>query len=282
VLIEHIHDLIPEQAEGPEETQALKIALVGRINVGKSSIINLLSGQDKLIVSEIPGTTRDSSDTMIVRNKKAFCLVDTAGIRKLSRTQDQREKAGIIKAKKNIARADVICLVLDAEKFPTRQDTAIAYLALDSGKPLILALNKWDIVEKESGISHEYKARVFDKLEFVAYAPLLFISALSGKRVVKILDLAEEVYTCASKKVPTAKLNEFLAWLNKHHPPVSKKKGKIKIKYMTQLKTSPPTFLLFTHSRTSLAPAYEKFFINLLREKLDIYGTPIRLLLRRN
>lgn len=279
---EHIRDLIPEQPETPEDPQALKIALVGRINVGKSSLINLLSGQDKLIVSEIPGTTRDSSDTQIIRNKKIYCLVDTAGIRKLSRTRDQREKAGIIKAKKNIARADVICLVLDAGKFPTRQDTAIAYLARDSGKPLILALNKWDLVEKEPGVSHEYKARVFDKLEFVAYAPLLFISALSGKRVVKILDLAEEVYASATKKVPTARLNEFLAWVHKHHPPISKKKGKIKIKYMTQMKTSPPTFLLFTHSRVSLAPAYEKFFVNLLREKLDIYGTPIRLLLRRN
>lgn len=272
---------LPQQVSEQTDEVLLKIAIVGRINVGKSSLVNRLSGQKKLIVSEIPGTTRDSTDTLIHRHKKSFCLIDTAGIRKLSRTQDKREKASIIKAKKDIIQADVICLVMDVQEFPTRQDTAIAHLARESGKPLILALNKWDLVDKDSATSEEYKARVFQKLDFVAYAPLLFLSALSGQRTVKILDMAEEVYANASKKISTSQLNDFLAWINEKHPPISKKKSKMKIKYMTQKKALPPTFFLFTHSRSSFAPAYEKFFVHRLRERFALWGTPIRLHIRR-
>ena len=286
VLEDALFQVLPETyaaaSSDDEERKAIKIAIVGRTNVGKTSIVNLMSGEEKLIVSEIPGTTRDSTDTLIFRDKQAFCLVDTAGIRKLSRTQDQREKAGIIKAKKDIRQADVICLVLDAMEFPTRQDTAIAHLALDSGKPLLLALNKWDLIQKEKDTSHSFKTRVYKKMDFVAYAPLLFISALTGKKVIKILDTALEVYANARKRVATSRLNEFLQWVNKNHPPISRKKRKIKIKYMVQADRFPPTFLLFTHSQVSLAPAYEKYFIHLLREQLDFWGTPIRIRLRRN
>jgi GTP-binding protein len=260
----------------------LKIALVGRINVGKSSIINLLSGEKRLIVSEIPGTTRDSTDTLIYRNKKAFCLVDTAGIRKLSRTRDQREKAGIIKSKKDINEADVICQIMDAQEFPTRQDTAIAHLAKESGKPLVLVLNKWDLVKKNTLTIEEFKKQAFGKLNFVSYAPLLFVSALSGQRVIKILDAAEEVLANGRKRVPTSSLNEFLVGINADHPARTLKGTKIKIKYMTQLRSLPPTFILFTHSRIALAPAYEKFFIHRLREKFGFQGTPVRIVVRQN
>jgi GTP-binding protein len=260
----------------------VKIALVGRINVGKSSIVNRLSGEKRLIVSEIPGTTRDSTDTLIHRDKKAYSLVDTAGIRKMGRTRDQREKAGIIKAKKDIHAADVICLVMDAQEFPTRQDTAIAHLARDSGKPLILALNKWDLVDKDTLTTKEFKRMAAQKLDFVFYAPLLFISALSGQRVVKILDTADGVLANGRKRIATARLNEFLSEINTKYPARTRKGSKIKIKYMTQLKSLPPTFILFTHSRISLAPAYEKFFVQKLREHFDLQGTPIRIVVRRN
>jgi GTP-binding protein len=233
-------------------------------------------------VSEIPGTTRDSTDTLIHRNKKAFCLVDMAGIRRLSRTSDKREKASIIKAKKDINEADVLCLIMDSQKFPTRQDTAIAHLAKESGKPLLIALNKWDLVEKDEKTSAEYKANVYERLDFVSYAPLLFISALTGKRVVKILDLAEQVHSNARKKIPTHELNEFLTWVSGNHPPLSRKKARIKIKYMVQKGVLPPTFYLFTHSRSSLSPSYRKFFIRMLQETFDFSGTPLRLILRRN
>jgi GTP-binding protein len=279
-----IEEILPSVGEEGVEMDAslLKIAIVGRINVGKSSLVNRLSGLDKLIVSEIPGTTRDSIDSLIQRNKKTFTLVDTAGIRKLSRTQDKREKASVIKAKKDITHADVICLILDAQEFPTRQDTAIAHLARDSGKPLIIALNKWDLFPKDSNSTKVCKEILFRKLEFVSYAPVIFISALSGQRTVKILDLAEQVFANASKQISTSKLNNFLRWVHVHSPPVSKKGGKFKIKYMTQKKVFPPGFLLFTHSKSSFLPSYEKHFINLLRDRFELYGTPIWLSFRRN
>lgn len=276
-----IADTLPFCIEERDEQHALRIAIIGRINVGKSSIVNRLCGEEKLIVSEIPGTTRDSTDTLIVRSRKTYCLVDTAGLRKLSRTKDKREQAGIIKAKKDIARADVICMILDAQEFPTRQDAAVAHLAEQSGKPLVLALNKWDLIQPDAD-PKEVERRVYQKLNFVSYAPLVFISALTGKRVVKILELAEEVYGPGSKRIETRRLNRFLAFINSTHPPLSKNKRKFKFIYITQTGVLPPAFAVFTHSRASLAPSYEKFFIQQLRREFGFRGTPIRLLLRRN
>jgi GTP-binding protein len=192
-LEEALAALLPAAPPELESLRPLRVAIIGRINVGKSSLINRLSGEERLIVSSAPGTTRDSTDTYVVRNKKVFCLVDTAGVRRLSRTRDEREKAGIIRAKKDIGRADVLCQVLDAGEFPTRQDMTIAHLAFESGKPLVLALNKWDLIQK--GESPEViKRSVFRAMPFVSYAPLIFVSALTGKGVVRILDQAEEVY----------------------------------------------------------------------------------------
>ncbi len=282
ILEQTLLEFIPSPGHDEKEAESLKIALVGRINVGKSSLVNRLCGEERLIVSEIPGTTRDSTDTLIYRDKKAFSLVDTAGIRKLSRTRDKREKASIIKAKKDISRADVICLIMDAQEFPTRQDSAIAHLSRESGKPLIIALNKWDLVQKNTHTLEDYKRKFYTKLDFVNYAPLFSVSALSGKRVIKILDLAEQVYANGKKRVGTSQLNNFLTWINENCPPLSRKKKRIKIKYMTQKRILPPTFILFTHSQVSLAPSYEKFFTQLLREKFDFWGTPIRLVLRKN
>jgi len=292
-LTEGIAAVIPQAAAGkaseeaaseeaPLEAppEALRIALVGRINVGKSSLANRLCGEERLIVSEIPGTTRDSTDILLRRDKKAFCLMDTAGLRKLGRASDVREKAGIIKTKKNIERADVICLVMDALECPTRQDTAVAHIALESGKPLILAVNKWDLVPKDRQAAEEFRTRVYAKLDFVSYAPLILISALSGQRVVKILDLAEEVHASACRRVTTSKLNAFLARVNEESLPVSADKRRIKVKYMTQIGILPPTFILFSHSRARLGPTYEKFLLNRLRQEFDFWGTPLRLFIR--
>ena len=273
-------DVIPPSKKDKTEEKPLKIAIVGRINVGKSSIVNRLCGEEKLIVSEIPGTTRDSTDTLIRRYKKAFLLIDTAGLRRLSRTKDKREKASIIKAKKDIQRADVICMILDAGDFPARQDATVAHLAHASGKPLLIGLNKWDLIQGQVPSSEEIKTRVYQRLDFVNYAPLLSISALTGKRVVKILDMAEEVYRHGCQRIQTSRLNKFLAWMNERHPPFSRSKRRIKVKYMTQKRVLPPTFVLFTHSRASLSPSYERFFIQHLRSRFDFWGNPIRLILR--
>ena len=276
-----IASLLPSSYAREEERKPLRIAIVGRINVGKSSLINCLLGEERLIVSEIPGTTRDSMDTLIVRNRKVFCLVDTAGIRKLSRARDKREKASIIKAKKNIAQADVICLIMDAQEFPTHQDVAIASLACESGMPLLLALNKWDLVPERSKSSQEFRGRAYRKLSFVSYAPLVLVSALTGKGVLKILDLAERIYENGCKRIETSRLNDFLTWIMETHPPLTKEKRRVKIKYMTQKGILPPTFLLFSHSPASLSPFYEKFFLQKLRERFDFWGTPLRIILRK-
>ena len=280
-LEEALAALLPGGPAEAESARPLRIAFIGRINTGKSSLINRLCGEARLIVSPVPGTTRDSTDTYVIRNKKIFCLVDTAGVRRLSRTRDDREKAGIIRAKKDIGRADVLCQVLDAGEFPTRQDMTIAHLAYESGKPLVLALNKWDLIPKGES-PQVIKAALFRGMPFVSYAPLVFVSALTGKGVVKILDQAEEVYECGSREVATPRLNEFLAWINATRPPLTKTKRRLKVKYMTQKGVRPPTFILFTHSPAALLPAYEKYFIQALRERFGLWGTPLRLLMRKS
>jgi GTPase len=281
-LEEILITLLPETTGTSTSDDALKIAIVGRINVGKSSLINRLCGEEKLIVSERPGTTRDSTDTLIRREGKSFVLIDTAGIRKLSRTSDLREKAGIIKVKRDIQSADVICFVLDAKTFPTRQDTAIAHIASLSGKPLVLVLNKWDLIDKDQTTMATFKSRLNSKLEFVSYAPVLFVSALTGQRIVRLLDSAETVHANAQKKVPTPQLNEFLNWVTSAHPPLSSKRSRMKIKYMTQTGILPPTFLLFTHSKSGLALSWEKYFLHQVRNHFGFSGTPLRLKLKRS
>ncbi|MCD6193877.1 MAG: ribosome biogenesis GTPase Der [Candidatus Aminicenantes bacterium] len=280
-LEERILSLLPPGGQKVVSTSSLRIALVGRINVGKSSLVNRLAGEERLIVSEIPGTTRDPTDTLIRRYRKLYTLVDTAGIRKLSRTKDGREKAGIIWAQKTIQKADVVCLVLDATEFPTRQDAAIAHLAHESGKPLIIAVNKWDLLAQEVKSTIPLEKMIREKLDFVAYAPIIFVSAQTGKRVVKILDLAEEVYQQGLRKIATSQLNKFVQQFTAAYPPLSRKKRKIKLRYITQVGILPPSFLVFTPSSLSLAPSYEKFFLHKLAEHFNFKGTPVRLYLKK-
>ena len=279
-LEEALAAVIPAAGPAREEAAPLRIAIVGRINVGKSSLINRFAGEERLLVSEIPGTTRDGTDTLILRDGKPFCLIDTAGIRKFSGADDSREKAGIIRSKANMREADVICLVLDVREFPTRQDARIAQLAQESGKPLIIALNKWDLVDTRAVDAEAVRQRVFRKLGFVSYAPLVYVSAKTGQRVVKILEMAERVHDGAARKIETSRLNEFLARVAETHPPRLKSGARAKLRYMTQKGVRPPTFILFLGSRVPLAPAYEKFFLESLREAFGFHGTPLRLIVR--
>ncbi len=281
-LLDALVEVLPSESREEPEISPLRIAIIGRINVGKSSLVNRLIGEERLLVSEIPGTTRDSTDTLIIREKRPFCLVDTAGIRRLGGTQDSREKAGIIRAKKNIRGADVICLVLDVQEFPTRQDAHVARLAYASGKPLVIALNKWDLVEGGSVDADAVRNKVYRKLGFVGYAPLLFVSAKSGQRVVKILDQAEKVHKNAAQRVETSRLNAFLADAVESHTPRAKNGERIKLRYMTQIGASPPRFVVFTNSGAPLAAPYEKYLLGLLRETFDFLGTPVRLVVRKS
>jgi GTP-binding protein len=279
-LEEAIVAALPPGEPGPAAEKPLRIAIVGRTNVGKSSIVNRLAGDERLIVSEIPGTTRDSTDTLLVRDGKPFCLVDTAGIRRMAATDDGREKAGIVRAKANIRDADVVCLVLDVQEFPTRQDARIAQLALESGRPLIIVINKWDLVDKAVIRPDAVRDRVFRKLSFVSYAPLLYISARTGQRIVKILDTAEQLYRGGTIKVETSKLNAFLARMTEAHPPRLKNGARAKLRYITQKGVSPPTFILFLGSKGPLSPTYERHFMESLRQEFGFTGTPLRLIVR--
>jgi len=280
LLEEAIIAALPEGEPARDGAAPLRIAIVGRTNVGKSSLVNRLAGEERLIVSEIPGTTRDSTDTLLVRDGKPFCLVDTAGIRRLAATQDSREKAGIIRARANIRQADVVCLILDVQEFPTRQDARIAQLALDSGRPLVMALNKWDLVDKDAVRPETVRARIFRKLGFVGYAPVLFVSARTGQRVIKILDAAEQVYKGASIRVETSKLNQFLARTAEAHSPRLKNGARAKLRYITQKGICPPTFILFLGSGGQLSPTYEKYLLEALRGEFGFAGTPLRLIVR--
>jgi GTPase len=292
VSAEHKHNLdpleeaiaaaLPAVRPAEEADRALRVAIVGRINVGKSSLINRILGEERLLVSEVPGTTRDSTDTIVVQDGQRFCLVDTAGIRRFSGARDDREKAGIVRAQANIRAADVICQVLDIQEFPTRQDAHIAQLAAVSGKPLLLALNKWDLAEKDKADPEEVRQHLFRRLGFVSYAPLLLVSARTGQRAVRILETAAEVYRNATKRIETSRLNDFLGEVAETAPPRGRDGGKIKVKYMTQTGVLPPTFFLFSHARTSLSAAYERHFVELLRERFDFRGTPLRVLLRHS
>ncbi len=264
----------------PEEIgEPLRLAIIGRINVGKSSIINRLCGEERLIVSEIPGTTRDLVESYVLRSGRFFCLVDTAGLRRLSRVKDEREKASIVVTKKRISQADVLCLVMDITEFPTRQDLAVAQLASNSGKPLIVALNKWDLIppEERDRAARFSREAIAQRMEFIAYAPVFFVSARTGKGVFSLLDEALKVYQQAGRKIDTHSLNEFLNDLKLKHPPLWQSRGGVRIKYIIQVGTYPPTFVLFVNKRDKLLPTYEKFLLSRLREAFDFWGTPLRL-----
>lgn len=272
---------IPDsEASQSDRALPLKIAIVGRINVGKSSIVNRLLGEERLLVSEIPGTTRDSTDSYVVRNGRQYCLVDTAGIRKMSGTEDSREKAGIIRAKANIKRSDVVCLVLDAREFPTRQDARIAQIICEAGKPIVIAVNKWDLIDKSRIDQETVCDLIFRKLSFVSYSPVLFVSARTGQRVARILETAREVWENACRHIETSKLNSFLEGIAKAHPPRLEDGRRAKLMYITQKGTRPPTFILFLGKKGKLAPAYERFFLDKLRNAFGLSGTPLKLIVR--
>jgi GTP-binding protein len=277
---------LPAAEEGPAAAAAeageppLKIALIGRVNVGKSSLANRLAGEDRFIVNALPGTTRDSSDVLVRRKGRTYQLIDTAGIRKMGKVADERESAGVIKARKNIPQADVLCLVLDVLEFPTRQDAAVAKIAAESGKPLVIVLNKWDRVREEDVIMAELERALWSRLDFVHYAPLVPVSAATGQRVWRILDLAVEVHANAQKTVSTAQLNRFAEALNASNPPITDAGRRFRIKYMTQTGVLPPSFSLYANTRSGLAPAYEKFMTQKMRELFGFDGTPVRVYLK--
>lgn len=264
-----------EESEGNEEEQReIRLAIIGRPNVGKSSLLNKLLGEERVIVSPIAGTTRDSIDTLLTVDGQKFRLIDTAGIRRKGKTYEMAEKLSVVMARKSLERADVAILLIDAVEGVVALDANIAGYAQEAGCGIILAINKWDAVqEKETNTALEFERKVRDQMKFLSWAPVITISALFGQRLQKILPLVKKVRDARNNRVSTSQLNEFFRRL-KDQPQGS---SKLHIKYMTQTGIRPPSFVLFTSGvRRGLHFSYLRYLENRLREEFDFFGTPIR------
>ena len=259
----------------------IRLAVIGRPNVGKSSLINRLLGDERLVVSEIPGTTRDAVDTVCKVNNTEYLLIDTAGIRRKGRVRKKLEKFSVIKALRSLDRCHIALVMIDASEGVADQDARITGYAVKRGRACIILLNKWDLVEKDSFTADRYVAEVKDRLKFVNFAPVLTISALTGQRVFKIFDWVETVYDQYTIRVSTGRLNRlFEAIVTKHQPPIHRGR-RIKVYYATQVSRRPPTFVCFVNYPQGIHFSYERYMINQLRETLGLDKTPIRLMFRK-
>ncbi len=264
-------------ATEPEPEQEIAVAVVGRPNVGKSSLVNRMLGLERAIVSEIPGTTRDSVDTVLVREGVPYRIIDTAGIRRKGRTDARMEKISVVMARKNLERADVALLLVDAEEGVTKLDSAIGGYADEAGCSVVVVLNKWDIVEKDQRTVEEYTDAIRRRMKYLSYAPVVTVSALTGQRVSKLFALIKAGWDSRHIHVPTGLLNNIFApdlaqqW-TAHHPGQN-----LNIRYITQARSSPPTFVVFTKGSKPMHFSTERFLINQLRTRFGFEGTPIRI-----
>ncbi len=264
----------------PTETA---VAIVGRPNVGKSSLVNLLARQDRVLVSEVAGTTRDAVDTVIRWRQRKIRLVDTAGIRRPGRVAEagQIESVSVIVARRALQRADVAVVVFDASQGVGRRDAAIAGEAERAGCGVVLAANKWDLVKgREEGFSKRFDQEIRDGLKFAEYAPIVHLSALTGERAPKLLEMVERVDRARGEHVATGELNRLLDRVTRSHPPASQNGREVKIQYATQIGVKPPRFLFFTNTASSLHFSYERFLTNRLRQAFGFFGSPIQLRFR--
>jgi GTP-binding protein len=268
--------------QGVAADQETAIAIVGRPNAGKSSLVNRLLREDRMIVSEVPGTTRDSVDSVLQWHKRTFRIVDTAGIRRPGKvSKSQIESVSVLLAKRAIERADVVVLVIDATVGPTDQDGAIAGAAQEAGKGIIIAANKWDLMKAgDENVAKAFDEKLRYHLKFLDYAPLLHISALSGERTPKLLEMVDRVAAAARTRVPTGELNRFFEKVTAAAPPVTSNKRNVRVMYASQTSVAPPTFVLFTNADAKLHFSYERFLENRLREAYGFFGNPIRIQVR--
>lgn len=275
-VLEHIS---PEKFD-EEEDERPKIAIVGKPNAGKSSLVNKLVGKNRVIVSEIAGTTRDAIDTEIVRDGNEYVFIDTAGIRRKNKIKEDLERYSIIRTVAAIERSDVVILMIDAVEGVTEQDAKIAGIAHERGKGLIIAVNKWDVVEKDNNTVKEYTNRVREILSFVPYAEIIFISALTGQRTERLFERIQTVIQFHSLRIQTGVLNEILMEAVAMQQPPSDKGKRLKLFYMTQVSTKPPTFVIFVNSKELMHFSYQRYIENRIRDTFGFTGTPIRMFIR--
>lgn len=279
-LLDKIITFIPKTPVREDE-ERIKLAVVGRPNVGKSSIVNRLLGYERVMVSEVSGTTRDAIDTPFTYNKRKYLLVDTAGIRKKTKIGRTVEQYSVMSAIRSIDRCDVALLVIDAMDGVTEQDEKVAGLVYERGKGCIVVINKWDLPEKETNTAKQYAERVRWKMKFLQFAPLVFVSALTGQRVFKILEKTEETLAQLKKRIPTSQLNRFFDSFKKQHQPPVYKNKEVKVYYITQTEIKPPTFVAFVNFLEAIHFSYERFLINRIRDEFGLDNVPIRLYFRK-
>ncbi len=280
-LLDRMLDLLGEaKAPEPEADDRIHIAIVGRPNVGKSSLLNRLLGEERVIVSPIPGTTRDAIDTHLTFHGTPLTLIDTAGIRRRGRIEPGVEKYSVLRALKAIDRADVVLLLIDAVDGVTAQDAHIGGLAVEKLKSIVLVINKWDAVSKDTHTMDEYAQRVRQELKFLDYVPALFISARTGQRVAKVLPTALQVHEERLFRVPTATLNVWLREALEAHAPPTRGGKRLKIYYASQVRTDPPTFVFHVNDRRLVHFTYARYLENQIRARHNFLGTPLRLLFR--
>jgi len=280
-LMEEVTQSLPELDEEKWDKDATKVAIVGRPNVGKSSLMNRLLGYKRVLVDEVPGTTRDAIDTRFEKDGRKYLLIDTAGIRRKSRISLRLEKYSIVEALRTIDRSDVALLLIDSKEGVTDQDARIGGFIHEKGKGCLLIVNKWDLVEKDSQTMVRYEREVKENLKYLSYAPILFISALTGQRVGKVLDAAESVSAETKKRIPTSQLNKhFERWIENFPPPLYKNR-RVKMNYITQVSISPPTFVIYSNIPEGVHFSYERYLLNQMRGTFGFEGVAIRLLFRK-
>ena len=279
-MLDAVLELFDLEKIEEEEDDRPKIAIVGKPNAGKSSLINNLLGENRVIVSDIAGTTRDAIDTEIVYNGTEYVFIDTAGLRRKSKIKENIERYSIIRTVAAIERSDVVILMIDATEGVSEQDAKIAGIAHDRGRGLIIAVNKWDAIEKDNHTVKEYTKKVRDILSFVPYAEIIFISALTGQRTKKIFDMLETVIENHAMRIQTGVLNEILMEAVALQQPPSDKGKRLKLFYMTQVSTKPPTFVLFVNKKELMHFSYQRYIENRIRDTFGFMGTPIRIFIR--
>ena len=279
-LLDEVLKYLPEDGEGESEDDAIKVAVIGKPNVGKSSLVNAVLGENRMIVSNIAGTTRDATDSIVENSHGKFVFIDTAGLRRKSRVYDQIEKYSVIRARMAVERAHVCVIMIDATEGFTEQDSKVAGIAHEMGKACIIAVNKWDAVEKDGKTMDSMRKQLMKDFSFMSYAPIIFISAKEKIRLARLFELIKFVDTQNAMRISTGKLNDVLADATARVQPPTDKGKRLKIYYMTQASTRPPTFVCFVNNAELFHYSYQRYLDNQIREVFGLEGTPTRMVVR--
>ncbi len=279
-LLDAVLEHLPPHAGEEEEDDSIKVAVIGKPNAGKSSIINRLIGENRLIVSDIAGTTRDAVDTRVETENGVFTFIDTAGIRRASKINDKIEKYSVLRAHMAVERADVCLIMIDAGTGITEQDEKIAGIAHEAGKACIIVVNKWDTVEKDNSTVNQFNDKIRTALAYMPYAPIVYVSAMTGQRVSTLFERIRYVHNQANTRISTGMLNDVLAEATMKVQPPSDKGRRLKIYYMTQVSVAPPTFVFFCNNVELFHFSYQRYLENCLRQTFGFQGTPIRLVIK--